>query len=467
MVFGCAWAFGIAAVIKAQPGSETALHEVKNQKTPEQIVANYEKHIRPVFEAKCAQCHTSMESRPFVYHIPLVSVFSKPYIDDIIRAGRVEWEFTKGFPSERTGSSMEFLLKVHDTVQAGTMPIESFRYLRPWTTLSKGEEELLTTWAETGFKVFEPQLASAGRTTLGQADAHALAKAMAENLAQACPIADPQDQEAHVQCAAQLGSLEVLHGNMRDPLLWGQQKKAGDYVLEHHGTTRFDPMAWSKLYLSLFMFNGQYKVEPLAEGAAAIRMPVSFRGNLDAGDYPYPFWHAEKKWQAYHTCADLVFIFKNHQIVGALRSAENKAERVAIREVKWDKKWTWTDEKTHTEQPHVALYTNLFSAGNPYTAQLDGAFRNLAKGLQKAECLDCHRPDNQAQMKMLEMLNYPNQALSGRGRILEVLQQNAMPPGDGLKNDDERKSLLAFATEFKRLGDAAFQFETAKTQTAK
>ena len=159
-------------------------------------------------------------------------------------------------------------------------------------------------------------------------------------------------------------------------------------------------------------------------------------------------------------------VFKNQQIVGALRSAETKAEPVAIREVTWDKKWTWTDDKTHTEQPHVALYTHLFSAGNPYTAQLDGAFRTLAKGLQKAECLDCHRPDNHAKMKMLELFSYPNQALAGRGRILDVLHQNAMPPGDGLKNADERKSLVAFATEFKRLGDAAFQFETEKAHTA-
>jgi hypothetical protein len=70
-------------------------------------------------------------------------------------------------------------------------------------------------------------------------------------------------------------------------------------------------------------------------------------------------------------------------------------------------------------------------------------------------------------MKMLELFNYPNQALAGRGRILDVLQQNAMPPGDGMKNADERASLLVLANEFKRLGDAAFQFETDKTQTAK
>ena len=38
MVFGGAWAFGIPAVMEAQPGSETALHAVKSQKTPEQVV---------------------------------------------------------------------------------------------------------------------------------------------------------------------------------------------------------------------------------------------------------------------------------------------------------------------------------------------------------------------------------------------------------------------------------------------
>ena len=63
LVFGWAWAFGIPAVMKAQPVSETSINEVKSQQTPEHVVTNYEKHIRPIFEAKCAQCHAGRAAR--------------------------------------------------------------------------------------------------------------------------------------------------------------------------------------------------------------------------------------------------------------------------------------------------------------------------------------------------------------------------------------------------------------------
>ena len=62
-------------------------------------------------------------------------------------------------------------------------------------------------------------------------------------------------------------------------------------------------------------------------------------------------------------------------------------------------------------------------------------------------------------MSMLEFFNYPNQALTGRSRIIAVLEDNTMPPIDGIDNPRDRQTLLELARDFKRIADEALTFE--------
>ena len=43
-------------------------------------------------------------------------------------------------------------------------------------------------------------------------------------------------------------------------------------------------------------------------------------------------------------------------------------------------------------------------------------------------CAGCHRPDNPARQRQLEMLCYPNQALSSRHTIVRAIKDKQMPP---------------------------------------
>jgi hypothetical protein len=129
----------------------------------------------------------------------------------------------------------------------------------------------------------------------------------------------------------------------------------------------------------------------------------------------------------------------------------------------WDRKWSWfkpgpSHEATQAE-PRVTLYSSLFTPMNPHVKELDSAYRKLALGFNQYKCFECHTPANQAKMNKLEFFNYPNQALAGRNRIIAVLEDNTMPPIDGIDNPRDRQTLLELARDFKRIADEALTFE--------
>jgi YVTN family beta-propeller protein len=432
-----------------------AVASVRQQKTIVDLVDNYDRHVRPILEKKCAQCHTSTSERPFYYDLPVVGLVMKPYIDGTIRQGRSHFDFSEGLPVKRLGATTEFLIRIREAVHADTMPPTAYTLAHPLTRLTREEKRLLFEWAETGAGVLAAERTSPasaeGSAPAGPGPVTSAAKAaeIAKAIVAACPVADPTLPSAQKDCAEKLAKLDILKTAMSDPFLWGQ----------HAHTTRFNPLVFRKLYLSLLMFPGTFSIKEEGD-LLVIRFPYQFRGGLDAGLYPYPFWHSGKKWTNYHQCKDLLLVVKNGTLVGGMRSAERHADPQPMTSRKWDGKWSWLAGAI--QEPHVTLFENLFSSGNPYVGQLDAAYRKMALGFQSFNCLGCHSPDNDVHMKMLELFNLPNQALSARGRLVTALESNTMPPGKGIEDPTSRRTLTELAREFKTLGDKAFEFEGEK-----
>src|SRR5438552_1679539 len=316
---------GLAALALALP-CEARHRANAPAPAPQSVVASYQTRIHPILVTKCAACHTGTPERPLYYFIPVLNLWSQPFIEDHIRQARSE----------------------------------------------------------------------------------------------------------------------ILKARMQEPFLWGGQKVAGDYDLEHSPSNRFNPLAWRKMYLSLFMFDGNNRVEKVGD-QTIIHMPAQFRGQLDSGEYPYPFWHSEKKWDDYNYSTEVMLVYREGKLRGAFRSAVADKTRPKVVRT-WDHKWHWfkpgaTHEATQTE-PRVTLYSSLFTPKNPHVKELDSAYRKLALGFNRYKCFECHTPANYAKMNMLEFFNYPNQALTGRNRIIAVLEDNAMPPIDGIGAPRDRQPLL-------------------------
>jgi hypothetical protein len=288
-----------------------------------------------------------------------------------------------------------------------------------------------------------------------------LARSLVETLTKACPVAALDDENAGDACADALTTAPLLRARMTDPFEWGGQSATENLELEKDNRTKFNPRIWRRLYLSTFMFPGDFRIEPDGD-TSIVRVAVRFRNQLDPGAFPYPFWHSADKWASYETARELLFFVRAGKLVGAVRSAERDPAR-PHRDMKWDGHWTWEDSAG--QEPRVSMFSNAFSPSNPHLAALEDAYRTMERELRKETCMTCHSPDNAAKMNPLELFSYPNQALAGRRNLVAVLTANAMPPMDatrpkpGLGDDERRHALIELARKFQEVGDQALAYE--------
>jgi hypothetical protein len=291
----------------------------------------------------------------------------------------------------------------------------------------------------------------------------ALATSIAKGLIEACPEAEnPADEAARNDCAGKLTSFAELRNAMREPFIWGGQN-AG-YELDTK-TNKFNARVWRRMYLSMFMFDGDYTIEQLGD-TTVLHMPVTFRGGMSTGAYPYPFWHSPKKWDAYNYATTIHFIIQNGVIPGALRSKDQDKTRPKVAH-SWDGLWRW--QQAGVQMPYVSLYDYLLTKENPFAGQLNDSYRALEARMRQHNCQACHAPDNQGESQQLEFFVYPNQALAGRHDIVTQLTTNEMPPEDntlhlpaGIADPSERDLLLKLARDFETAGDEALAWEGDK-----
>jgi hypothetical protein len=240
--------------------------------------------------------------------------------------------------------------------------------------------------------------------------------------------------------------------------MWGGQKDPAIYGFDSNHVTAFSPLAWRRMYLSTFMFDGSYSVEPSGD-LTILRFGAAFRDDLDAGEYPYPFWHSPKKWQAYQVASQILFVAKDGRLRGAYRGGSPVAER-ARGQRDWDGRWTWAGG----DEPRVTLFRNLFSSGNPHVNDLERNYRQLEEAMRPYNCTGCHAPNNPAGMNPLELLTYPNQALSARHLIVEQIEKNMMPPETasepaGIADAGDRERVLGLARAFEATAELALRHE--------
>ncbi|HEY0476364.1 MAG TPA: hypothetical protein VGD37_02520 [Kofleriaceae bacterium] len=289
-----------------------------------------------------------------------------------------------------------------------------------------------------------------------------LATSIAKGLITACPTgADAADETARNDCAGSLTDLAVLRDSMREPFIWGGQAAGAGYRLDT-STNKFNARVWRRMYLSTFMFGSDFTTEQIGD-TTVLHMPVTFRGAMPIGAFPYPFWHSSKKWDSYNYATTIHFIIQSGTLVGALRSADQDTTRTKVAHA-WDGLWQW--EQDGVQMPYVSIYDYLLSKGNPFAGQLNDTYRALEARMRQNNCQACHAPDNQGSSAQLEFFVYPNQALVGRHDIITQLTKNEMPPKDntlglraGISDPAERDLLIGLARDFETTGDKALAWE--------
>jgi cytochrome c556 len=291
----------------------------------------------------------------------------------------------------------------------------------------------------------------------------------------ACPPSGPGDQAAFEKCRDVVFRDAVLADNMRDFILWGGRKD--DSVrLEDAKLTQFNSDIFRGMYLPLFMFTGQWtgRVDG-ADNRYVFRAEARFRNALEAGQYPYPFWHTADKWDHYLKANEVVFTvdLQTDKIIALQRSMLGQANPALDARIQYaitpppqpftKDEWMWRDEAGQT-QPSVALFRGMYSDGNPYLAALDRAYVDFALEMRNNTCFVCHVPNNPEKMRQLVLLQTPAHAAGEIDRIIRGVEAGAMPAESwagpkGIRNPEMKAKFLATARAFKAEVDAARQWE--------
>lgn len=317
--------------------------------------------------------------------------------------------------------------------------------------------------------------AQAAEPAPDRAPVEQVARLLAAELAQSCPLAEAGDEAALADCRTAMYGDSQLRRQMNGIVLWGRQTDP-KRTLKDTNLTQFAPDVLTGMYLPLFMFNGDYTVQwHEGESLYQIRLRTAFRNALAPGHFPYPFWHEAQKWEMYENANEVILWWD----AGATRvkaaqftvHGANPPLR-AVTKVKppaFDGQWRWADGLGRT-QPAVSAFVGLLRRDNPYLLEVETAYRNFALRLREGQCMDCHVPNNPDHMKKLVLLQTPVHAAAEIKRVLKSVLEDRMPRDDaGIEQplDPRAKAaLLAEGAAFDRVLDQARQWDASREALA-
>jgi hypothetical protein len=125
------------------------------------------------------------------------------------------------------------------------------------------------------------------------------------------------------------------------------------------------------MYVSLYMFTGEWTGETREDGTYVIRTQAYFRNELPPGHFPYPFWHSATKWDAYEKSNQIsLYLSADGKVKMVTRHSggSDSARPAAYKHVEppvFAGQWNWTDTSGQA-QPQVTLFSDLYSASNPH-----------------------------------------------------------------------------------------------------
>ncbi len=297
-------------------------------------------------------------------------------------------------------------------------------------------------------------------------DVEKYAAELAASLSKACPMAAPGDIAAHEECRRNIG--QGVEAGMRGySFLFGGQQQG--LWLKEKKTSVFRGDLFQDLYMSLYMYTGKFAVSAAPDGLKVIALQAYFRNELPPGRYPYPFWHSDRKWEAYEKSNQLRFrVAKDGRVMFAYRadigSDENRGPYRRVERPPFLGEWMWPDDRG-AAQPVATLFSEYYSRDNPHLTALDAAYRRMAMNFRDADCTVCHAPDGHRKMNKLTLLQTPMHAAASIDAVLDEVRMNKMPVDD--YNDPRplppslRQALLANGDAFRQQLATADAWERA------
>ena len=99
---------------------------------------------KPIFQAKCFDCHSALTRYPWYYRLP----GAKQLIDRDIREAKKHLDMTRDFPFEGHGTPAEDLEAIAETVKKSTMPPWRYRIMHRGSALTDSERRIILQWIQ-------------------------------------------------------------------------------------------------------------------------------------------------------------------------------------------------------------------------------------------------------------------------------------------------------------------------------
>jgi Haem-binding domain len=110
------------------------------------VAQEYAAAVAPIFERKCADCHTGHPRYLWYHALPIV----KTLIDRDIADARADMDLSRGFPPIGTGTPVEYLGAIRDVLDDHSMPPLRYRLMHPGSTLTGAERATILAWIDRG-----------------------------------------------------------------------------------------------------------------------------------------------------------------------------------------------------------------------------------------------------------------------------------------------------------------------------
>ena len=107
------------------------------------ISVRYDKEIKPIFESKCFNCHSSQTTYPWYHKVPIVGRI----MDSHIKEGRSHIDFSKGYPFAGHGGPIKDLEAIIEVTEKDEMPPWYYNPFHKDSRLSSDEKKQILEWA--------------------------------------------------------------------------------------------------------------------------------------------------------------------------------------------------------------------------------------------------------------------------------------------------------------------------------
>lgn len=118
-----------------------------------EIDESYAKNVKPIFDQKCATCHSASNPSPWYSSLPVIHWL----VESDRNEAKEHLEISKGFPFAGHGTPENDLAAIKEVITKNSMPTTLFALFHPSSRLSVDEKKIIFSWIE----VSSEKLASA------------------------------------------------------------------------------------------------------------------------------------------------------------------------------------------------------------------------------------------------------------------------------------------------------------------